>query len=72
MLWQLKCFCLSQAPPQGEDSTGEPSQGDDNKPSGSGSGKQPPETVFNKLAPSENRYTLLHWRDYAGNYRDEL
>ncbi|XP_057304133.1 endoplasmic reticulum resident protein 44-like isoform X2 [Hydractinia symbiolongicarpus] len=40
--------------------------------SGSGSGKSPPETVFNKLAPSENRYTLLHWRDYSGNYRDEL
>lgn len=32
----------------------------------------PPETIFQKLAPSENRYTLLHWRDYAGNYRDEL
>jgi len=40
--------------------------------SGSGSGEGPPETVFNKLAPSENRYTLLHWRDYSGNYRDEL
>lgn len=32
----------------------------------------PPDTIFQKLAPSENRYTLLHWRDYAGNYRDEL
>lgn len=32
----------------------------------------PPETIFQKLAPSENRYTLLHWRDYSGNYRDEL
>jgi len=32
----------------------------------------PPETIFNKLAPSENRYTLLNWRDYSGNYRDEL
>lgn len=48
--------------------------------SGSGSGSEsedtpassPPETIFQKLAPSENRYTLLHWRDYAGNYRDEL
>lgn len=42
----------------------------------SGSGEDnvvsPPETIFQKLAPSENRYTLLHWRDYAGNYRDEL
>jgi len=41
--------------------------------SGSSSDKMsPPETVFQKLAPSENRYTLLHWRDYSGNYRDEL
>jgi len=32
----------------------------------------PPETIFQKLGPSENRYTLLHWRDYSGNYRDEL
>ncbi|XP_065655299.1 endoplasmic reticulum resident protein 44 isoform X2 [Hydra vulgaris] len=40
---------------------------------GSGSGQAPPpETVFNKLAPSENRYTLLHWRDYSGEWRDEL
>lgn len=68
----------TDAPPQGEDSTGPPVPSSDdgnNVPppaSGSGSGKQPPETVFNKLAPSENRYTLLHWRDYAGNYRDEL
>jgi len=43
--------------------------------SGEGSAEEtvsPPETIFQKLAPSENRYTLLHWRDYAGNYRDEL
>lgn len=39
----------------------------------SGSGKvSPPETVFWKLGPSESRYTLLHWRDYSGNFRDEL
>jgi len=38
----------------------------------SGVDKGPPETVFQKLGPSENRYTLLHWRDYSGNYRDEL
>ena len=40
--------------------------------SGSSAEKGPPETVFQKLGPSENRYTLLHWRDYSGNYRDEL
>lgn len=40
--------------------------------SGSASSSSPPETIFQKLAPSENRYTLLHWRDYSGNYRDEL
>jgi len=71
----------STVAPPSEDSTGAPSadgqttgapSGDKPSGSGSGSGKQPPETVFNKLAPSENRYTLLHWRDYSGNYRDEL
>jgi len=49
--------------------------GDRGEGSGSGStngAEQPPETIFQKLAPSENRYTLLHWRDYSGNYRDEL
>jgi len=30
--------------------------------------KQPPETIFQKLAPSDNRYTLLH----GSSYRDEL
>jgi len=40
--------------------------------SGSAASSNPPETIFQKLAPSENRYTLLHWRDYSGKYRDEL
>jgi len=52
---------------QQEEPKEEPKEG-----SGSGSGHGPPETIFNKLAPSENRYTLLNWRDYSGNYRDEL
>lgn len=63
----------STQPPQGEDNMGPPVEGSaEPKQSASGSGNQPPETIFNKLGPSENRYTLLHWRDYSGNYRDEL
>ena len=31
--------------------------------SGSGAKTGPPETVFSKLMPSENRYTLLRYRD---------
>jgi len=69
-------------PPPAKDDKGDDNDGDDDDEDDentldakqeSGSGKvSPPETVFWKLGPSESRYTLLHWRDYAGNFRDEL
>ncbi len=36
---------------------------DQDSVSGSGAKTGPPETVFSKLMPSENRYTLLRYRD---------
>ncbi len=39
------------------------STGDQDSVSGSGAKTGPPETVFSKLMPSENRYTLLRYRD---------
>ena len=55
-----------------EQGTGEPHQqghgSEQQSTSGSGERTGPPETIFSKLMPSENRYTLLSWR----GDRDEL
>ena len=41
--------------------------GDKQQQEGGGAeAKSPPKTIFKNLAPSDNRYTLLSWRDYQG------